>query len=317
MTAVSKTWENPRAETAPRSILVVGLTQRVGTNYLGRLLNTHPDCTKPQTLYEDFLISGLPHLEGFVGTVASKWHEEWGARQKTPELRRLLGAAVSDFIRHDARNAGKRTVLKTPSVKGLEYAAEFLADCDVVVLSRFGPDVVQSAMTSFGWSFESACKRWGEAANYVADLAQQPQQSGRPAFLVVKYEDLVRETEETLRAVFEFVDLDPASFDFDGLGDFPVYGSSTARGGKEKVHWQPVAKPKDFNPLGRSANWSADAFRRFDWLTGGVSRRLGYDLPYSYEDRPLPRLVNRLRDQKPRLHWRLQPYLQYRPATKS
>ncbi|MGF1630068.1 MAG: sulfotransferase [Kiloniellaceae bacterium] len=317
MSALKETRTHPQAEAAPRSILVVGLTQRVGTNYLGRLLTTHPDCTSPQTLYEDFLISGLPHLEGFVGTVTAHWREEWGAREKTPQLRRLLGAAVTEFMQHDSQNAGKRTVLKTPSVKGLEYAAVFLSDCDVVVLSRFGPDVVQSAMKSFGWTFESACQRWGEAAHYVADLAQQSQQSGQRAFLVVKYEDLVRETEATLRAVLGFAGLDPARFDFASLSDFPVYGSSTERGGKEKVHWQPVAKPKDFNPLGRSANWSAGAFRRFDWLTRGASRRLGYDLPYTYEDQPLSRFVNKLRDQKPRLHRRLQQHLQYRPATKS
>ena len=89
------------------------------------------------------------------------------------------------------------------------------------------------------------------------------------------------------------------------VSDFPVYGSSVERGGKEKLHWQPVAKSKEFNPLGRSAHWTADAFRRFDWLTGSVSSRLGYDLPFTYQDRPLSRMLNRLRDQKPRLQQRL------------
>jgi hypothetical protein len=282
---------------AARSIMVLGLTQRVGTNYLARLIASHPDCTKPATLHEDFLVSGLPHLEGYLRSVTSGWKETWGAREKLPELRRLLGTALSDFIDHDTRDISKRSVLKTPTVQGLEYASAFLQDCDVVVLTRFGPDVVESAMKSFGWSFESACARWGRAARYVADLAERP----RRDFFLVSYEDLVRDPEAELRAVFEFTGLDPDTFDFAALSDFPVYGSSVERGGAEKVHWNPVARTKNFNPLGRSAHWSADAFRRFDWLTGGVSRRLGYELPYSYEDGPLSRLVNRLRDQKARL----------------
>lgn len=84
----------------------------------------------------------------------------------------------------------------------------------------------------------------------------------------------MRDPEAALRRIFGLVGLDPERFDFGSVRDFPVYGSSVARGGKDKLHWQPVAKPKEFNPLGRSAHWSADAFRRFDWLTGGVSRRM-------------------------------------------
>lgn len=290
---------------AARSIVVLGLTQRVGTNYLARLIASHPDCTKPSTLHEDFLVSGLPHLDSFLRSVASGWKEKWGALEKQPELRRLLGAALTDFIRYDTQDVARRTVLKTPSVEGLEYAADFFQACDVLVLIRFGPDVVESAMKSFGWTFETACRRWGRAARYVADLEERQKGSGQRGFTVIRYEDLVQAPEETLRHVFALVDLDTGRFDFSALDDFPVFGSSVERGGKDKVHWDPVAKTEAFNPLGRSAHWTADAFRRFDWLTGGVSRRLGYELPHRYEDRPASRLAQRLRDQRPRLRRRL------------
>lgn len=290
----------------PRAIFVLGLTQRVGTNYLARLIQMHADCTRPATLYEDFLVSGLPHLDGFLRRVTSSWQEKWGIRDKEPQLRHLLGDALAEFVQRDTQDVGKRTVLKTPSVDGLEHAAAFFGDSDVLVLTRFGPDVVESAMKSFGWSFETACLRWGRAARYLADLMERQQETRGRGFTVVRYEDLVQEPEICLRRLFDVVGLDPERFDFAALSDFPVYGSSVERGGKDKVHWQPVAKSKEFNPLGRSAHWTPDAIRRFDWLTGGVSRRLGYDLPFTYEDRPLSRMLNRLRDQKPRLRQRLQ-----------
>lgn len=305
VTAAEATAAETPVSGIPRSILVLGLTQRVGTNYLARLLHTHPDCTKPTTLYEDFLVSGLPHLDSFLRTVASSWKETWGAREKEPQLRRLLAAALVEFVQSDTQDAQKRTILRTPSVEGLEYAADFFHDSDVLVLTRFGPDVVESAMKSFGWTFESACLRWGRAARSVADLMERQQETGRRGFTVIRYEDLAREPEACLRRIFDLVGLDPESFDFAAISDFPVYGSSVERGGKDKLHWQPVAKSKEFNPLGRSAHWTADAFRRFDWLTGGVSSRLGYDLPFTYQDRPLSRMLNRLRDQKPRLQQRL------------
>jgi hypothetical protein len=305
MVTAVETLADTSVSRTPKPILVLGLTQRVGTNYLGRLLQTHPDCTKPTSLYEDFLVSGLPHLNSFLGTVASGWKEKWGAREKVPELRRLLGTALLEFVHNDTQDAQKRTVLRTPSVEGLEHAADFFHDCDVLVLTRFGPDVVESAMKSFGWTFESACLRWGGAARYVADLMERQQETGRRGFTVIRYEDLVREPEACLRRIFDLVGLDPEGFDFASVSDFPVYGSSAERGGKDKVHWQPVAKSKEFNPLGRSAHWTEDAFRRFDWLTGSVSSRLGYDLPFTYQDRPLSRMLNRLRDQKPRLRQQL------------
>lgn len=105
---------DPPACGTPPSILVLGLTQRVGTNYLARLLHTHPDCTMPTTLHEDFLVSGLPHLNSFLHTVASGWKESWGARAKQPQLRSLLGAALADSsgttqeIPASARCCGRR-----------------------------------------------------------------------------------------------------------------------------------------------------------------------------------------------------------------
>lgn len=260
-------------------IFILGLTQRVGTNFLGRLLAEHADCAPPKTLQEDFLISGLGDLEAFTRTVSLRWEDRWQARERLPQLRLLLGEAVSAFIEDDSRAGKRRSVLKTPAVRGLEFVPQYLPQAHVIVLTRYGPDVVASGMKGFDWSFEEACRKWGEAARYVAGLAAEQAASGRRCFLQVRYEDLVADPEAALRTVFDYCGLAAEGFDFSILRDFPVYGSSFDKGGQEEVHWSPVAKTAGFTPTERSRDWPVETLRRFDELTGSVSRRIGYTLP--------------------------------------
>jgi hypothetical protein len=260
-------------------IFILGLTQRVGTNYLGRLLAEHAGCAPPRALQEDFLISGLGDLESYTRTISLRWDDRWRAHRKLPQLRRLLGEAVCAFIADDTRSGERRSVLKTPAVRGLEFVPQYLPQAHVIVLTRYGPDVVASGMKGFDWTFEEACQKWGEAARHVARLAEEQKARRRRWFLQVRYEDLVAEPEAALRAIFDYCGLAPEGFDFSILRDFPVYGSSYDKGGQEEVHWAPVAKTAGFAPTERSRDWPAERLRRFDELTGSVSGRIGYRLP--------------------------------------
>lgn len=291
--------------------MILGLTQRVGTNYLARLLSTHPDCTSPSTLHEDYLASGLGQLDDYIRTVSAHWNEKWGALEKAPALKRGLGRAVADFIDDDSEDAGKRTVLKSPTVSGLAQVAEYLPQCDVLVLTRSGPDAIESGMKSFGWDFDEACRRWGEAAQRVVALMDRKDEHGRRNFMIVKYEDLITAPSDSLRSILDFLNLDSAKFDFSAIEDFPVYGSSVSRGGEAEVHWSPVERPKDFNPLGRAQHWTAGAFRRFDWITRSASASLGYELPYRCRKDLPSRCWQGLLDRRYRLRARLDRHLDY------
>ena len=262
-----------------RPILILGLTRRVGTNFLARLLTQHSDCAAPTALQEDFLVSGLPKLVEYTRSVSSYWNKDWGTHEKLPQLRRFLGNGLYQFMQADSQDASRRTVFKTPAVAGLEYAPAFLPQCDLVVLTRFGPDVIESGMKGFSWSFEEACSIWGRAAQYVAELLERQRAAGRQTFMIVHYEDLVRDTENTLRHIFGYVGLRADRFNYALIDDFPIYGSSFDRGGQEKLHWSPVPLSAGFKPTERSKAWPDEKLKRFDELTRSVSKKLGYELP--------------------------------------
>ncbi|HZD26776.1 MAG TPA: sulfotransferase [Alphaproteobacteria bacterium] len=307
--------DRPAAEdgTGPRPILIIGLTHRVGTNFLARVLSAHPECTEPTSLHEDFLISGLPHLERYVREVSRRWNPDWGAHARIPELRRRLGQSIVEFIRTDAGEPGKRPVLKTPTIYGVEHAASFIPQCDIVVLLRNGPDVVESALRSFGRRFEDLSRKWGAAAHHFRATVADGSAAQDDSVVVVRYEELMTDPQQALARIFDRTGLDPAVYDPTTVEELPLFGSSTERGKAGDVHWSPVEKPRDFNPLGRSRHWRRDAFVRFDWLTGGISEEIGYRLPYRYHDGPATRSWQVLRDQKARLPYRLRQRLRYTP----
>jgi len=292
-----------------RPILVLGLMPRTGTNYLGRMLRTHRDCTTAKTLYEDFLVHSLPDLDDCVEGIATSWPKHWPCHSRLDELRGRLGEALLAFLEDDVRSPGKRPVFKTPSVRGIDRIEHFLPQADVVIVLRQGPATIESGMRSFGWDFETACKRWGKAVQTVLSTAERRKAEGLKPFVLVRYEDLSTDTGRVLNSVAAQLGLDPAGFDRKRLAEFPVYGSSQ----QDKLNWDPVAKGSTFNPLARAAHWPAHAIRRFDHLSGGLSAKLAYELPYSQGQGRLSAARQRLHDARERLPWRLQQLMRYRP----
>lgn len=290
-------------------ILVLGLMPRTGTNFLARLLATHRDCTSPTTLYEDFLVHALPELQGFTETVAARWQPHWPCHSRLDDLRGHLGVALMEFLQEDAKDAGKRPIFKSPSVNGIDLLDRFLPELEVVIVLRQGPATIESGMRSFGWDFESACRRWGKAVRTVLDVSERRLQQGLTPFTLVRYEDLATDAEAEVRKVLNQVNLSPGGFDFDRLAEFPVFGSSQ----QEDLHWKPVSMSTDFDPLARAAHWPAAVFERFDRLSEGLSAELGYQLPHRYSGTALAALRQGVQDAKHWLPWRLQNMLRLRP----
>ena len=292
-----------------RPILVLGLMPRTGTNYLGRLLRTHRDCTTAKTLYEDFLVYSLPDFDNCVEGIATNWPKRWPCHRRLGELRGRLGEALLAFLEDDMRSPGKRPVFKTPSVRGIDHIDRFLPQADVVIVLRQGPATIESGMRSFNWDFETACKRWGSAVRTVLSAAERRKARCLKPFVLVRYEDLATDTGRVLNLIAAQIGLDPAGFDWKRLADFPVYGSSQ----QDKLTWDPGVKTTDFNPLARAAHWPAHAIRRFDHLSNGLSTKLGYELPFGHSKGRLAAARQRLHDARDRLPWRLQQLMRFRP----
>lgn len=256
--------------------MILGILQRSGTNYLMDLLELHPDCRGLPVIGEDFLVANARHLEEFSMAVARSWNAEWDPQgDLRKELREHLGAACISFLaghaRKDSQASSRYVVSKTPSVAGLELLCVF-PGVKAIVLVRDGRAVIASGMKSFGWTFEKVCRRWATAGRAIMAAKEQ----GMP-FLLVRYEDLVRDMGKEMNRIFEYLDLAPGSYDFERAANLPVRGSSSFGTADGKVHWQRVERTADFKPMGRGDGWSEERNQRFNWLAGAVSAYFGYE----------------------------------------
>lgn len=283
-------------------IFIFGVLGRSGTNFLSDLLCLHPDCAPAHPLDENFFHFFADQLEHYAHRTAGKWHPDWGLSEDGPDrLLASLGRGLLGYLDEtaDAGRTGRRLVTKTPSVKNLSLFPRLFPGAPAIVIVRDGRAVVESIVRSFGREYETPIRNWAWATRLILETT-----SGGPSpetpFVVVRYEDLVTDPDPQLRRIFEFVGLDADSFDFDGVRDLPVRGSSTFRGDRDDVNWRPVERSDEFQPLRRWRDWTPARHDRFNWLAGRELEALGYErvgpaagLPHA--------MRNRLKD----LTWRL------------
>jgi protein-tyrosine sulfotransferase len=260
----------------PQVVWILGILQRSGTNYLRDLIELHPDCQTADPIGEDFLVANADKLQQYARGVAGDWNPDWDKDGKLQhELLLSLGEACVSFLTSRACSGPGPSrgyvVTKTPSVKNLPLLTLFPRSRAVVIV-RDGRDMIVSGMNSFGWTFETMCRQWADAARTI----QSAQAAGVP-FLLVRYEDLLSNLRATLAGVFSYLDIDAAAYDYEAAAKLPVKGSSSFGTDGGGVHWRPVAKTADFNPLRRWAGWDAARHERFNWIAGAESAGFGYE----------------------------------------
>jgi hypothetical protein len=135
-------------------------------------------------------------------------------------------------------------------------------------------------MKTFPWDFDRLCRAWARGADTIRRF-QQTEAARANRWRLVRYEDLVDDTEGQLRSLFEFLGLDPGRYDFDAARNLPVRGSSWFGQQSTRVHWDPVAKNASFAPKERWRAWSAKQLDRFEWLAGEQLRAFDYTAPPS------------------------------------
>jgi protein-tyrosine sulfotransferase len=260
-----------------RPVFIVGLTPRTGTNYLWDLVCVHPACAPGrEPIREDFFLEHAHLLATFVRDVSSKWDPAWGivSEETLAELHARIGTALLDFL---STAEDRRLVTKNPSVVGIDRVFAFFPTAQLIVLVRDGRAVVESCVRTFGWDVDLAARRWAAAAS-IAMRFLDGRATDDPAVRLVRYEDLVADPRSQMTKLLSFLDLDVAEYDFSAAERLPVRGSSVFLGGQAEVHWDPVERTADFDPLRRWADWSAEQHRRFAWLAGRQQVALGYPL---------------------------------------
>lgn len=267
------------------AIFVCGILGRSGTNFLRDLLVLHPDCASPHEVPEDYLLHHSNLLADYADAATARWSGgEAGAR-----LLRALGEAALDELLD--RTDGERMVTKTPSVRNLGSFVRLFPGAHVVVVVRDGRAVAESYVRSFGANYEGVMHRWAEAARVILEVA-----GGANATMhVVRFETLFSDLDAELRLLFDAVDLDPTSYDFEAAAKLPIRGSSGAAESQEGLHWRPVERTTGFDPTARWSSWGQRRHDRFNWIAGQEMEALGYQLVESVGG--LPReLSNRVFD---------------------
>lgn len=261
-------------------LLVVGLTQRTGTNWLGALLECHPVLRPPRRVREDHLADGAGDLVRGLRATTHHWQPEWlDPRAATEELVDRVGTALLGWLAEDAGvDETTRLVTRTPGTGDLGALLELAGDAHVLLLARDGRDVVASGMRGLGWSFDEGVDRWVDGARQALQVVGRPLPPG-PRVRLLRYEDLIADLRSTLTGVLAWTGLDPDGFDWAAARRVPVLGSSFHRGGADRVHWQPVEPTPDFDPRGRAAHWSAHRRARFALRAGVEQAALGYPVP--------------------------------------
>lgn len=223
------------------------------------------------------MVRSSHHLMQFAHEVVARWNPVWGPTGTVDDLSRCLGDALVTFLQE--QGSAPYVVPKTPSVEQLHNFPRLFPTAKLIILVRDGRAVAASGMQSFDWDFESAVRQWDHAAHEIISFKTAYAETW-PNFLIVRYEDIVNDTRGELRRIFRFLGLDEEKYDFDGAAKLPVRGSSELRSKhRQDIHWEPISRAADFDPLRRGEDLTAFERERFEWITGERLRFFGYAVP--------------------------------------
>jgi hypothetical protein len=282
---------------------VVGVT-RSGTTLLRMMLDSHPQLAIPpethfvSDLIEVFQESGQPTVEEALAAIEG--NRRWGDfHLDGGELRERLAATdplnVSDALRafyelYADKQGKPRWGDKTPIyINRMLLIQRALPEARFVHLIRDGRDAALSRakrVLTEPTPIPKVAERWKGRI-----LRAREQADRLPHYLEIHYEDLVRETEPTLRKVCEFVELDFSSEMLryheraeermaEMARDLPSEGDKPLRPADHRVEAHRLTQePPDPSRLGR---WRRDMSPQdqaaFEEVAGDLLAELGYEV---------------------------------------
>lgn len=280
---------------------IVG-TGRCGTTLLRLMLDAHTElAVPPETHFIPAAIRArrrsLRPRRAFLKAVTESpfWRDN---RMDGRELRRrvealrpfTLGGALRAFYGLYAEARGKsRWGDKTPFyVLHMRAIHEVLPEARFVHVIRDGRDVALSFKDLwFGPdTAEEAAERW---VSWIE--AARAQSAALPAYLEIRYEDLVLRTEATLRKVCDFAGLrwEPGMLDYhlaagERLGEMAhplrLSGGRVVEAAERKAIHKLAAQPPRPDRIGVwKTEMSPAEQSRFERVAGRLLRELGYDAP--------------------------------------
>jgi len=270
-----------RVRSQAQPIFILGILPRCGTNFLSELLCLHPDCAPSAPVPEDFLVAHTDLLDRYIDKVHKRWNPSWDTEGTVRGLLAAsLGSGLTSFLADQAE--AKRVVAKTPRVENLGRFFRFFPDARLLILVRDGRAVLESGIKSFGWHRDSALHRLAGAARTIHEFDVAGRDSPwRDRYRIVRYEDLWTNLQDEMREILKFLELDSDRYDFSAAKNLPIRGSSTVRqDGSGDMHWKPVKKTAEFDPMSRFHHWRRAQHARFNWVAGKHLEPFGYEMAH-------------------------------------
>lgn len=179
-----------------RPIFIIGCP-RSGTTLLRLMIDSHPhiSCGPETHFLVDLANIAEQHAIRFerFGYGSDWWYEQTADFFRTFQM---------DY----AQKRGKqRWAEKTPTyTRHLDVLDRLFPDCQLIHVIRNGRDVVSSYHKRWGYlsAVKTAAFRWREYVTLARDFGKT---IAMDRYYEIRYEDLVSETEMTLRGMFEFL----------------------------------------------------------------------------------------------------------------
>jgi hypothetical protein len=220
--------------TDDRPIFVVGC-HRSGTTLFRLILDSHPriSCGPETRFLREF--ESVTNDENWPRMQLYGLPREWWDER--------FAAFFRDFKETYARSQGKqRWADKTPLyVNHLDYIDRLFPDCVVINIVRDGRDVARSHRETWGYTAGlKAIEKW---PRYVEAAERYGNRVGPDRYLEVRYEDVVGNTEKTMRSVLAWLNeewsdsvLHHMDFPHDVMSRYDAYTSGRrASGGESKA----------------------------------------------------------------------------------
>jgi protein-tyrosine sulfotransferase len=192
---------------------------------------------------------------------------------------RHLGGGILCFLSEQIEE-DRRLLCKTPRGYNIDNFFHLFPNAKLLILIRDGRDVVSSAVKGGRHrllAFEWYAYTWAKGARPILEFMQGAGGDLRErCWKLIRFEDLVERPEAALRDLLPFLGIDVSTFDCNQIHKVPLIGSSFVRGGKDKVNWDPVEKPKGFQPVGRWKSWNYWRKMIFKMIAGRELIRFGY-----------------------------------------
>jgi Sulfotransferase family len=278
---------------------IVGVS-RSGTTLLRLMLDAHPELAIPPETHFIPLVArncadAANPRDCFIETVTS--HLYWpdshvDGQALTDSVAAIdpfnVGDALRSFYRLYAERFGKpRWGDKTPGyVHKMDLIQEFLPEAHFVHIIRDGRDVALSLNEA--WRTSGRVKPIQEAAHWwMAKLSKARHQASELSFyLEIRYEDLVLESEATLRRICDFIDLpwNPLMLEYyktaeERLAELVAFDRKKATNIEQrraKHMW--TTRPPEASRIGRwRTEMSASDRQEFEAIAGELLAELGYD----------------------------------------